>query len=264
MSEDDFSLDLGDSDSNEDDNFSLTIPDDPVDDKAETEARFRQLELDNAALRAAQSTRFEAQYVAPVPVVQQQQQYDRRSKQEIDAEIAANMALNPADFLRANNQQLVNAAQDEMTRRVKPIQIATVKQAINGYASQNIKDPEVRKEFNKLVGNFTEDQLLNFDVMKIDDTMKYTHQFAKAAALDNGHIPEESRRSIPNYGGSRGGSAPAGHKRLTQDELKLNPIEKEYAKIQRSLGYSDSEILKDIQTERKNPNKQITVSHREG
>lgn len=263
MSEEDFSLDLGDSDNNEDDNFSLVIAEDPPDDKAENEARFRQLELDNAALRAQQNTRFEHQYVAPAPAVQHQN-FDRRSKAEIDAEIAANMALNPADFLRANNQQLVNAAQDEMNRRFKPIQIATVKQAIHGYASQNIKDPEVRKEFDKIIKTYTEDQLANFDVTKIDETLAYTHKFAKVEALERGHVPEEHRRSIPNYGGSRSGGAPAGHKRLTQEDLKLTPAEKEYVKIQRSLGQSDNESYKDIQNERRNPNKQITVSHREG
>lgn len=258
MSADEFTL--GDLDDNDpDDNFSLVIPvEEPKTD--DTADRMRQLEFDNAALRAQQNTRFEHQYVAPAPVYQQPVQH--RSKQEIDSDVAAALVNNPADFLARNNAAVIAATQEDMNKRFRPVQIATVKNQIHSYALENIKDPIVRKEFNKIVGSYSEDQIANLDVLKLDESLKIVHKYAKAEALENGHIPDDYAGNAPNYGGSRrgGSGAPSGHKRMDD----LNAVEKDYAKIQRSLGYSDKEIADDIKVLRKNPNRNITVSHREG
>lgn len=234
----------------------LMLPDDPAPQNQRDDAseRLRQIEMENAVLKAKQEvTEQFAQRFQPIqhnPQVQQRQP----TQEELDQQYQTQVLSNTRQLFQQNNQQVLGATQNMM----KPLVVANVKAAINNYRTMNIKDPEIRKEFDKVVRGYTEEQMVNFDITKIDETLGYVHTYAKGQALDNGYVPQEHRRAdVPNYSGSnRGTSQSSGGGSSSGPGKKFeyeNQFEREYAKMQKSFGVSDADIIKDIINERKNP-----------
>lgn len=229
----------------------------PQDDAAE---RLRQLEVENEVLK--RNNEFVKSYTPPpaAPVVYPPPSgQPQRTQQEIDKEIAEKMILDPAGVIRANNAAMIQ----EMQKAYIPIKATTARQAINFYREMHVKDPEVRKDFDKQISQYSDNDLANLDPARINEALEIVKDQASMSAIKRGYMPEEYRRSAPNYGGSGSGGS-GGQPGSKGGSFQLSDSEKEYVRMGRILGTSDEELRKDILRERANPSQNIHWASKPG
>lgn len=236
----------------EDQLFIFNVGEDAEDKDANVQSQIDDLKRENAALKAAQTVKngvpsFEETYRPPqshahIPQAQPQQQFDSVAlNKQIETDIFGGNALG---VFQKFNAAAVELAEQRAMQKLVPLQASIVKQNVSFFKQTAGMEPAVAKEFDKMVKQYTDDDLSKVDVAMLPDMLTNMKRLAFAKAYEEGFIPAEQRRA-PMYGGAAGGGASV---QKGQKQVKLTAKQQDLAKIAREdYGWDDKMIYEALQ-----------------
>ena len=236
--DDDYGLLLDEPDSEE---VTFDLPDDTSAPKDDANERLRQMEIENAALKAARIVpRYEDTYVPPTqPQSRQVEQTPHVDPNVYNAQIGADLLTKPAEILNNYSAATLKLAKNQFEEALTPLKAGYVRQNIMYYKQNAGMDQEVAKQFDSYIKSANDTQLASLDPNNINEYLDNLHNLAIGATVRKGHIPADIQRRAPQYSGSSTGAAP-GRKKET---LKLTELEREYVRVARNeWKHSDEQI----------------------
>ena len=240
MPDDDFGLLL---DEPEDDMVVFDLPDDkPKEDPSE---RLRQMEIENAALKAARVVpRYEDTYTPPTPQARQPEQTYQHQPQVdqsvFNAQMGADLLTKPAEILNNYSAATLKIAKNQFEEALTPLKAGYVRQNIMYYKQNAGMDQEVAKQLDTYIKSANDAQLASLDPNNINEYLDNLHNLAIGATVRKGHIPSEIRNRAPQYTGSTSGAAPGRKKEVR----KLSELEREYVRVARNEWHHSDEQIK--------------------
>lgn len=230
------------------DEIVFDLPDDKPQSQNNDGERLRQLELDNAALRAQQQAvpRYEDNYQRPAPVQHVPQHQQQVNPELYRAQMGADLLTRPDEVLNNYSAATLNLAKNEIDKHVTPLKAGYVRQNIAFYKQTAGMDKEVAKEFDGYIKQASDAQLAALDPGSINEYLDNLHNLALGSTVRKGHIPGEIQKRVPQYNGSYQSAQPAAGRK--HEKRKMSDIEKEYYRVAKNeWGYSDERIFKDLE-----------------
>lgn len=224
-------------------NVDETETEDP---SAKLQERLDASEREIAALKAAQTVQrqniptFEDGYRPPVQQPQPipQQQVDPNFNKQIETELFSG---NAAQVFQKFSAAAIEVAEQRATAKLIPLQASIVKQQIGYFKQQSNMEPEVAKEFDKLLKQYNDADLAKVDPSTVPEVLTNMKRIAFGIAHENGYVPQSARPRAPLYGGaSTGGGTPL---QRGQRTMKLTKDQENAVKLAREeYGWDDKTI----------------------
>ena len=223
---------------------TFDLPDDAPTPKDDVNERLRQMEIENAALKAAKVVpRYEDTYAPP----RQVQPAPQPTQPQVDpnlynAQVGADLLTKPAEILNNYSAATLKMAKNEFTAALTPLKASYVRQNIQYYKQSSGMDQEVAKTFDGYIKTASDDQLASLDPNSINEYLDNLHNLALGASVRKGHIPSEIRKNAPQYSGSSHSMAAAPGRR--KETRKLSELEREYVRVARTEWHHDDATIK--------------------
>jgi hypothetical protein len=206
--------------------------------------RLDRLERENEQLKSRVPAVPQPIQYAPVPVPQYSSGlFPSNSNQDAAAaevnRLNEAFARNPGEALREVYLRGQQAAEEAQKRNLVPVAIQNARFAINQFVTASGMDAETRAEFNKLVGEFTPEQLAQADPTRIEGQLDYVRKIARANVIEEKEKANKRSQNPPPLGSSSG-SAGKG----SPVSVKLNRQQKATWDLGKAQGLSDKDLYK--------------------